>query len=133
MSDSSPSPAEELRTAAEKLRNTADMATPGPWSYGGLTVGLGIRKLAPGEYTLKARLAELVDEDDREDYRVRVDIGGADSDGEWMAMMSPALARPLSAWLDDTASDIDSQHGRIKTSTKQYALDIARAINGGAA
>lgn len=64
-------------------------------------------------------------------------------DEEWVALMSPALAEPLAAWLEDTA-DTHQKHEADGANWCRYcaetwpcgdtkrAREVARAINGGA-
>lgn len=49
-------------------------------------------------------------------------------DAEWVAVMSPAVAGPLVAWLRDTAADLEV--GPVQTSTEEAALEFARLILG---
>lgn len=59
-------------------------------------------------------------------------------DEEWVALMSPALAEPLAAWLEDCAGQASAMSGPDdfgicdEPGSVQAALKVARAINGGA-
>lgn len=80
------SPAEELRAAATVVRGAAHNATPGPWTVSRLP-GIGRTVNDP-----TARLS------------IAVGTGWVSgADGEWIALMSPAAAEPLAAWLDAEA------------------------------
>lgn len=112
------SPAATLRAAATKLRETASNATPGPWQSGGYgatgwTIGDGHGRL----------------------YIETEDSDQGKTDAAWIALMSPAVAEPLAAWLDGVAKDIDGHDpdgGCECTESDSYhrAMDFAAAILG---
>lgn len=59
-------------------------------------------------------------------------------DEEWVALMSPALAEPLAAWLEGAAGQASAMGGPDdwgicdEPGSVQSAVEVARAINGGA-
>lgn len=75
-------PAEELRAAAERLREVAKVATPGPWEGEG-----GDDERPPSVWTAY------------EGSYVADNIPHPE-DAEWIATLSPAIAEPLALWLD---------------------------------
>ncbi|MFD3336119.1 hypothetical protein ACFWV1_26250 [Streptomyces sp. NPDC058700] len=112
------SPADELRAAAEKLREHAHYATDGPWVatpdilIGGWAVAQAPLKNPEGPY-----LADFV----------------RDWDARYIALMDPGVGHALADWLD--------HHAHILTAATQYdpdsnlarpALKVARALNGDA-
>lgn len=131
-------PAEELRTAAAKLRQTAANATPGPWE----DVSTDDTGAWP-RWILGAPNADgygqdvlVVHEEVAEAYSVV-----AREDLAWIALVNPGLAEPLAAWLDACANDIGSitpLAGDLdlfvfcdEPSSVKRAVAVARAINGG--
>jgi hypothetical protein len=108
-------PAEELRAAATKLRETASKATPGPWRVGGGTsIGVGIEPHSRGSFAYDAIVAEATSEEDRENdvetafgWDRVVEVGTPAADAEWIALASPALAEPLADLLDSIAAEWD--------------------------
>ncbi|WP_030506421.1 hypothetical protein [Microbispora rosea] len=88
-------PVEELRAAANKLRETAKNATPGRWtsehqSWAGDNAVLS--------YATNGHAVAVCGEE----------IAGADhpasADAAWIALMHPGLAEPLAAWLEESAN-----------------------------
>jgi hypothetical protein len=127
-------PAEILLAAADRVRDLAAAATPGPWANGSdrsivsvLPKGL-TRFLPPQRWGLK--VASKVDDVDR----------------EWIAALSPAVAPHLEAWLRLAAEDYarraplpkvgePNPHslpvdltGAFGPSYWSLALDVARAV-----
>jgi hypothetical protein len=115
-------PADELRSAATLLRETASKATPGPW-----------------ERPLNTRHKHIVTAAKPDDERGRYTDGRPEKvvvalietwsngahvrrrngrDLEWIALMSPAVAEPLAAWLEEAAEDL--------TAATRAASDLAR-------
>lgn len=98
-------PAEQLRAAAAKIRETAAKATPGPWVdmsteedsiYPRWIMGPPTVPDDPWSFTEPIKVTgDLVDHEivSREDTA-------------WIALMSPALAEPLAAWLEKTAETV---------------------------
>lgn len=108
-------PAEELRTAAAKLRSLLanPELTPGPW----LSMDRGDRILwdGPGADDLPPRY--VVDEPMS---------NGANAD--WIAVMHPGVGQLLAKWLNSwDGADID-EHAAMPDDL-QHALAIARLIN----
>jgi hypothetical protein len=131
-------PAEELRAAATKLRETAANATPGPWENAENDLWIGGPVWG---------------------YQVTKDGTFIGEDSAWIALMHPGLAEPLAEWLDSEANrrhtatahhhrgilggysghcscgdsviqpdpEIPAQCGRLRK-----ALAVARVINGSA-
>lgn len=80
--------AHRLRTAAAKLREVAEGATPGPWSMGG-----GHQDSAPWPTT-------GVWSGDPDNCHTECDYP---ADATYIATMSPPVALAVAAWLDDMA------------------------------
>jgi hypothetical protein len=106
-------PADELRTAAEKLRSltvdaTADIAANPYWGSVGFP---------PHEYpNLYAR---------------GVDNGFGGPAGEFAAAMHPGVGLALADWLDCEARTWDNPaDGEPVTERDEHALAVARKING---
>lgn len=102
-------PAEELRDAATKIRETAAKACDGPWEnaegvlwIGGATWGYAVPK------------SEFLP-------------NGADP--AWIALMHPGLAEPLAEWLEHEAYLVEKRDLSAEGNTF-HALKVARAING---
>lgn len=94
-------PADELRQAAETLRERAAKATPGPWKY-------------------DERFGYI---DSNGDGNRVVQYRGIETgDGDWIATLSPAVAEPLAALLE--AIDNDQFYATVDN-----AQELARQIN----
>ncbi|MFF7335406.1 hypothetical protein [Streptomyces sp. NPDC008150] len=80
-------PADELRAAADRLRNLATAATPGPWTQTGI-----------GDYgwTVSSSTSALVDTVDSEEGR---------ADADYIATMHPGVGLALADWLDTAAAN----------------------------
>jgi hypothetical protein len=128
-------PAEELRAAATKVRETASKATPGRWQS---------EVLPPNErFTRPAYwvTTEYDDSDGTTDVVV-ADCPWREGDAEWIALASPALAEPLAAWLEAVVGligqhpDLARRHVDDEPCNSPHchivhnALAVARAING---
>ena len=102
--------AEELRTAATRLREVAAEATGGPWEngeddhlwIGGSVWGYSVRK--KGEF-----------------------LAG---DPAWIALVHPGLAEPLASLLEVSAAAYEANAINLPGTAQMLA--IARVINGGA-
>lgn len=105
-------PADELRTAATRLRQLlADpQLTPGPW----LSMDRGDRLLwnGPGAHDLPPR------------YVVDEPMSNA-ANAEWIAAVDPTVGAALANWLESAAEDAE------QIGPDPHALAVARAINGG--
>ena len=115
------SPSETLRAAATKLRETASKATPGPWQIGP-EFGDMVTSPEPnwnGNPTVIA--SDLADGHPGFDW----------NNVAWVALMSPAVAEPLAAWLETCANDLaDARHYIDEPNSCEHALAIARSILG---
>jgi hypothetical protein len=127
-------PAEELRAAATKLRETASKATPGPWE---------IRDGNKVSSNVVSREDMVIDGGGWTDGTKAVVYGAAlTADAVWIALASPALAEPLAAWLEgitarhNLSPDFDDRDECIWCAEPwpcpdlRDALAVARAING---
>ena len=105
------SPAETLRAAAAKVRDTASNATPGPWECDGIgDYGWTVRDVSPfGTFAIETEDSEQ-----------------GQADAEWIALMSPAVAEPLAAHLERLA-DMALLTG---APVMREALALARKILG---
>jgi hypothetical protein len=95
-----PTPSQTLRAAATRLRELAAKSNPGPWHK--TDSGFGVRS---------SNGTNVVTDED-------LQHGGTD-DADWIASMSPVVAKPLAAWLEDTARLID-----------QWLLSTGAAVEG---
>lgn len=102
------SPADELRTAATRLRSLATAATPGPWEQTGI-----------GDYGWAVHFGHAAAGVETEDS----DQGRADAD--YIATMHPGVGLALAAWLESEA-----EFG-VNPGIDPAALTVARAITGG--
>lgn len=101
-------PAEELRTAAEKLRGLAATATDGPWHQSGI---------GDEGWTIASADQFIAETEDSEKGR---------ADADHIAAMHPAVGLALADWLGETARNAEP-FGPIS----HHAVNVARAINGG--
>ena len=120
--------ADELRTAATTLRETAKEAAPGPWHLVRFhrrtapNVLAGVEMHKPG----------------RGPRNVGHQRPGEIADAEWSALVHPGLAEPLATLLDDIASEAERHeaHGMGNSQDEIITgpiLDIIRVLSGGAA
>ncbi|MBP2581880.1 hypothetical protein J3A78_002358 [Streptomyces sp. PvR006] len=113
-----PSPADELRAAAEKLRRyakAAALASPGTWT------------ITP-ERVIRCNNGEGVIVADRSCANP-----GEDADLPYIAAMSPDVGTALAQWLDTAAEGLDTAHYAEcspETCIHAAALAVARAITG---
>lgn len=129
-------PAEELRAAAKKIRETAKNATPGPWTVGGRGE---VDEIDHYERPILAEVESRDDDDKPVTEIVKVAVvsyhtngfqfphAEAKAEAEHIALWHPGVATLVGDWLIGTAAI--AEHG-IRA-VPQQALDVARAINGG--
>lgn len=108
-------PTEELRAAARLLRETASKATPGPWK----TKGFGDFGWLVVDADPAGRFS--VETEDNEHGR---------ADAAWIALVSPAVADPLAAWLESVAHELSTAHPDWHPYLTRHALPVARLILG---
>lgn len=130
-------PAEELRAAAEKLREAAEIATGGPW------------EIRPGNNVSSNVAASSINGggwmvidgggwSEEVDGKLKTVVYGAalNADAAWIALAHPGLAAPLAVWLEDGAKHYEryaESHGRdIAERVVYHGIAVARVINGGA-
>lgn len=128
------SPADELRTAATKLRKAVEGTTPTPWR-------LHLRYYRKNP----AVLAGAVFETPVHTYGVSLKRPHLLADARWKAVASPAIAEPLANLLEKAADRRESAvaiaasvSDETETVTADdidtltpLALAVARALNGG--
>ncbi|MEV8353166.1 hypothetical protein ACFVTT_34140 [Streptomyces niveus] len=123
------SPADELRTAAQTLRERAASATPGPWR----------------REDDQRRLERFVSS---ENGTLDINFGylgnNNQADAEYVALMDPGVGAALADWLDTVTQYAELYANLTLTSTgappdeasydqgTRHALAVARQINGGA-
>ena len=104
-------PAEELRTAATKLRAYAVMPLE------------GIEPIHPG------------DSDEWVKYYGEGHVDLPEGDGRWITLMTPLLAEPLAMLLEDSAKGYEKWAEAVAADFAERimlpALRVARVINGG--
>jgi hypothetical protein len=132
-------PAETLRAAAERLRELAKDATPGPWRF-------ELRPLAGVNPSVEeAWVVGPLGEDVSGTIEVARgyaheadDADGpwlVEPDGRWIAALSPAVAEPLAAWLEQRstwcAQCVHDDPVYDAERWMMWELAVARAILGG--
>lgn len=113
-----PTPAEELRAAAERLDSLTAAAPGGDWRPGGV-----------GNFGWTVHCGP--------DQGVETDDDGAEglALGAYIAAMGPVVGRALAAWLRDTAERVDAVARKRPDAADPTApwiahpLAVARAIN----
>src|SRR5690242_7880115 len=100
-----PSPADQLRTAAEKLRATADAATPGPWRQHDTHLGqyghtATVLSGTGNDTQLRAWLPTMSHEPWDESRN-------AWADAAYIALMGLGVGHALAQWLDAEAGHLD--------------------------
>lgn len=83
-----PTPAETIRAAATRLRNTAERATEGPWR---------VTEDWDGRWFVEPVAVMLADPDDPETWY------DAQPDAAYIALVSPVVGKALADWLDENA------------------------------
>lgn len=136
MSDSqtTTTPAAELREAASRLRGTANGTTPGPWRRHDTHLNVGDHTatvLTARDEINDTELVAWLPSFSHEPW--------ADhpcwANSHWIALVHPGLAEPLAALLDDVAGEAErhAAHG-MGNSQDEVAdgliLNVARALNG---
>lgn len=113
-------PADELRAAAQKIRDIADRASPGPWRS--KPDGHGTTIEASEGHDV-AYLASCTDHPGRRIW-----------DARQIALWNPQVTELIGAWLGWIADDETEYAGLPKTPARARelatGLGIARAING---
>jgi hypothetical protein len=104
-------PAETLRAAAAKVRETGAKATPGPWTAQEVPDEVYVEIMAGTEVAVAHAVCE------------HPAAPGAAADAEWIALMSPALAGPL-------ASRLDAAADAYELLTTQYGISPEDAVAG---
>jgi hypothetical protein len=135
-------PAEELREAAQMLRDTASGATRGPWVHHP-TVNRDLED--DFAWTICRTICEGTGDGCDPDCGQNVLTTGAEGceednvtmfDAAWIALTHPGLAEPLAVWLEDAARQYDDFAKEYVADVAErvvwYALAVARVINGGA-
>lgn len=128
------SPADELKAAAELLRETAGHATPGPWrshdtwlDRGGHTATVLTDRPDLNATELVAWLPTMSSTPWDETRNAWRNAG-------WMALAHPGIGAALADWLDTEAATWagDEVHDRCteQACTLDAALAVARQING---
>lgn len=117
------SPADELRAAAAKLRETAERATDGPWYVVGPPWNDRTLYVVAGHPDPHFGTFVADPEDPTMSRR-----GTENADATWIAFMNPGLAEPLAALIDKHRTDC----AIMRVQPREDWLMLARAINGGA-
>ncbi|MGW4973187.1 hypothetical protein ACWEP3_25145 [Streptomyces albidoflavus] len=118
--------AEELRAAADRLRELADAAHGSPWAA---------VKVPQHRQNLAAWMVESDRPDDDGNTGVADCYWGA-ADAQYIAAMHPGVGNALAAWLEaEAAQPLTAQHGPRCTPdcTTTAALAVARQILGSTA
>lgn len=119
-------PAEELRTAAARLREMAAAAKDGPWTvreeHGRDITDEAwseVRVVAPSGDVAITYMSSVLEGDPHED------------NAAYIAAMGPHVAEPLAGWLDDEAclADMLAADGAVYNGTRP-ALKVARSVPG---
>lgn len=117
------SPSEELRQAAQHIRDTASRATPGPW----MNLDNGdriIRAIADGSDALE------LDDSGKLEYVVDEPLIANPANGDHIVLWNPKLAFLVAGWLLSVAIDDDYEPETApRIRERSAALTIAQAIN----
>lgn len=108
-------PADELRTAANRLLALTEAATPGPWATAEGTIPEGHRVGTADETEWVAWTGTITE--DR-----------SEADAAFIAAMHPGVASAVAAWLQVEAHQVQCNGRNARTTHR--ALAVARAING---
>ncbi|NUS88761.1 MAG: hypothetical protein HOY75_40185 [Streptomyces sp.] len=108
--------AEELRSAATRLRCAANQATPGPWTPADGSIPYGHR-------------VGSADETDWVAWTGAITEDRSEADAAYIATMHPAVGAALADWLDTAAANAAAL--TWPSDFIDRALAVARAINGG--
>ncbi|MEU9670367.1 hypothetical protein AB0E25_33300 [Streptomyces bobili] len=114
-------PADELRTAATKIRTTCDAASPGPWT---------IAKVPP--FTMPLLMSRYEETPDDEDVLIVGNIDVEPEDQAVVQMLHPGVGAALADWLDTAAEYADKwpPDHQANSPFRQGALAVARAVLG---
>lgn len=125
--DKTPTPAEELRIAAQTIRDAAKVATAGPWKASPVWSGRSHAKSAV--YSHAHRAGSVESEVVASGLRDRA--GGIVQPGNavWIAAVHPGMAEPLAEWLEHEAYMAEKRGLSVEGNTF-HAIKVARAING---
>ncbi|MFD3638255.1 hypothetical protein [Streptomyces griseus] len=132
MTDTTPTPADQLRAAADLLREAAGHATPGPWrthdthlgGVGGHTATVLTDRPNLNDTELIAWLPTMSHEPWDEARNAWRNAG-------WMALVHPGVGLALAAWLESWVGVDLSEHGPMPEDA-QHALAVARQLLDGA-
>ena len=139
------SPAQELRTAAARMRELAEKATPGPW----------LARVEPGNHDLHVAPRMSVQHQESERSWVNIASGVSDETGGWnaedwllqgdaehIASWHPAVVLAVADWLEGQARDYENYAAATSVLYEVYgvgldgandpALTVARTFLGGA-
>lgn len=128
------SPADELRTAAEKLRALAATAAPGPWTatrWHSDTCRADCDDPTCFMLLVSTPTGLLGDADVDRDGVFAIERSvheQGEADAGYIAAMHPGVGKVLTAWLDYEADLMGPGSERRGRTT--HALAVARAING---
>lgn len=118
-------PSELLSQAADLIRDAGADAQPGPWA-------LWPSPTMPGEYVVHHLRDRLAGPDP---HRVATTHGlnCAEADGRWIALLNPAVAESLEAWLRHEATHIKGLRtwgAAFALPSTRHAMAFARAVLG---
>ena len=117
--------AELLARAAQTLRDHAEAATPGPWTYDSSDIGTDE---SIGAYADSPDCVLIYSHYGMDD----VGIGLGPKDGRYVALMSPDVALLMASWLDAAAEELTEFGQTLRdsdlTTFTAGAFKVARAI-----
>lgn len=127
--------AEELRKAAETLRERAKAATPGPWGFTDSEAAAslvnipddGMVVLYQGDTPVALCADEFYENDPGEPAPF--------NDAQWIATMHPGVGLAIAEWLDLMAwqhETFGQNMSDFLLNHSTHAVAVARLINGGA-
>lgn len=126
--------AEELRAAATTLREKAKFAADGPWTCS--PVWSPDSHATSGVYSNAYPTGTPESEVVASGGKGKAGFGGIRNphNALWITLMQPAIAEPLADLLEflSGVAEYAVKSGRAETIVDDYALTVARAINGGA-
>ncbi|MFD5938302.1 hypothetical protein [Streptomyces griseus] len=130
MTDTSPTPADQLRAAADLLREAAGHATPGPWRTHDTHLG-GVGGHTATVLTDRPNLndTELIAWLPTMSHELWDEARNAWRNAGWMALVHPGVGLALAAWLESWVGVDLSEHGPMPEDA-QHALAVARQLLG---
>lgn len=105
-----------LEKAIDRLKEFSEKSNPGPWH---VRRGGGIHIDGTSDYNSIVMGHQPA----------VAQVGYRGQSAEWIAMMSPDLAKPLISWLTDTKEDISKENRNYPiTNSEENAINLANCV-----